>query len=59
MSSIPSLHSIAMSQPEMNDMERIYQHTVDKGIALIGLQRQAAEAALARGRLLHGRVHCG
>jgi hypothetical protein len=50
--------TINMSQPEYNDMERIYEHTVDRGINIIGLPRETAEAALARGRDLHGRVHC-
>jgi hypothetical protein len=31
---------------------------VDKGINIIGLPRAAAEAAVAQGRDLHGRVHC-
>jgi hypothetical protein len=57
-SQIEGLTTINMSQPEYNNMETIYAHTVDKGIALIGLQREAAEAALAQGRDLHGRVHC-
>jgi hypothetical protein len=52
------LHAIALSQPELNDMEKIYSHTVDRGINLLGLPRQAAEAALAGGRNLRGRVHC-
>jgi len=56
-STIPGLTAIQLSQPEYNDMERIYRNTVDRGIALLGLQRQAAEAALAAGRDLHGRVH--
>jgi hypothetical protein len=47
-----------MSQPEYNDMEVIYRNTVDKGIKLLGLQPEAAEAALAAGRDLHGCVHC-
>lgn len=58
MGRMPGMHAIAMGQPEYNDMEVIYAHTVDRGIALIGLRREAAEAALARGRALHGRVHC-
>ena len=57
-SRIPGLSAIAMSQPHLNDMEKIYTHTVDKGMALIGLNRQAAEQALAAGRNLHGWVHC-
>ncbi|MFW6158065.1 MAG: hypothetical protein ACOC8E_01750, partial [Planctomycetota bacterium] len=52
------MHAIAMSQPEYNDMEEIYRSTVDRGIKLIGLRREAAEAALAAGRDLHGCVHC-
>ena len=50
------VYAVNMSQPEYNDMERIFQNTVDRGIALIGFQRQAAEAALGRGRDLRGLV---
>ena len=50
------VYAVNMSQPEYNDMERIFQNTVDRGIALIGFQRQAAEAALGRGRDLQGLV---
>jgi uroporphyrinogen-III decarboxylase len=52
------VHAVAMSQPEYNDMEVIFRNTVDKGIRLLSLQRAAAEAALKRGRPLHGLVHC-
>ena len=52
------LTAINMSQPEYNDMETIYRNTIDKGIALIGLPRPAAEEALQRGRDLRNRVHC-
>jgi hypothetical protein len=58
-SGIDGLSAIALSQPEMNDMETVYRHTVDKGIQLIGLRRSAAEAAVRAGRNLHGNVHCG
>jgi len=57
MSEMDELHAIHISQPECNDMETIYTHTIDKGIKIIGLNREAAEDALARGRELHGRVH--
>ncbi len=50
--------AVAMSQPEYNNMETIFRHTVDRGIHLLGLRRDTAEAALAAGRNLHGRVHC-
>jgi hypothetical protein len=46
-----------MSQPEHNDLEAICRHTVDKGIRLLGLDRQAAEALRSAGRPLHGRAH--
>ncbi|MBN1878138.1 MAG: hypothetical protein JXA33_28210 [Anaerolineae bacterium] len=57
-SEIKNLTTVNLSQPEYNDMERIFAHTVDKGIPIVGLKKVAAEAALAGGRDLHGRVHC-
>ena len=57
MSEMRGLYGIAMSQPDYNDMEIIYTHTVDKGIKLLDLKRDAAEAAIAEGRDLHGQVH--
>lgn len=57
MSTTPGLTAINLSQPELNDMEVIFAHTVDKGIALIGLTPDAARAALDAGRDLHGLVH--
>jgi len=57
MSDTKGLYAVNMSQPEYNDMEVIYRNTIDKGIALVGLDRDAAETALRRGRDLHGRVH--
>ncbi|MDF1516015.1 MAG: uroporphyrinogen decarboxylase family protein [Anaerolineae bacterium] len=55
---LDGLGTINMSQPEYNDMDRIFDHTVDKGINIIGLPRDAALTALAQGRELRGRVHC-
>lgn len=51
------LYAFNMSQPDYNDMEIIYQHSVDKGIQIIDLPRSAADAAVVNGRLLHGNVH--
>lgn len=51
------LYAIEMSQPEYNDMEIIYRHTVDRGLKLLDLPRAAAEAALAAGRPLRGQAH--
>jgi len=52
------LYAINMSQPEYNQMETIFQHTVDQGILLLALSRKTAEQALATGRDHKGRVHC-
>jgi len=54
LSEIEGLTAINLTQPELNDMSVIYEHTVDKGIQLVGLARPTAEAA---GRDLLGRVH--
>lgn len=58
MSQLRGLHAVNLSQPELNDMEHVYRHTIDKGIKLLGLKREAAEAASAAGRDLRGQVHC-
>ncbi len=58
LSRMKGVYAVAMSQPECNKMKEMFSNTVDKGIQLIGLQRQAAEAALKEGRELQGNVHC-
>jgi len=55
---IPHLHAFNMSQPELNDMETICRHTLDRRLPLLDLREPAARAALQRGRDLHGLVHC-
>ncbi len=57
-SEMPGLTAVNLSQPELNAMDVIFDNTIGKGIPVIGLPRDAAEAALARGRDLHGLVHC-
>jgi len=52
------LYAINMSQPVYNNMETIYSSTVDRGIKIIGLDRAAAEKAIAEGRDLHSCVSC-
>ncbi len=54
MSEMKGLTGINLSQPEMNDMEFIYRHTVDKGIKLLGFCEAAAREAR---RPLRGLVH--
>lgn len=53
----PQLYGINLSQPELNDMEVLFHHTVDRGRFILDCPRVAADAAVARGRHLHGRVH--
>lgn len=55
MSQMRGLSAINLSQPHLNDMDRIYRFTVDKGMLLLGFDRAAAEKA---GRPLRGAVHC-
>jgi len=55
---IDGLTTLNLSPAEYNDMARIFEHTVDKGINSIGLPRAAAETALRARRDLRGRVHC-
>jgi hypothetical protein len=49
------LNAVNISQPHLNDMEKVFEHTVDAGLVLVGLDREAADTA---GRDLRGRVHC-
>ena len=53
---MPGVYAINLSQPECNDMERVFANTVDRGINIIGLPGEAAQAAVAAGRDLRGRV---
>ncbi len=55
---LSGLHAVNLTQPALNDMETIFRNTVDRGINLIGLEREAVEQATGRGRSLHGRAHC-
>lgn len=58
LSEMTGLTGINLSQPHLNDMETIYRHTVDKGIHLIGLDRNEVARAKSIGRPLHGLVTC-
>lgn len=46
-----------LSQPHLNDMERVFAATVDRGIPVYGLPWAAAQEALARRRPLRGLLH--
>jgi hypothetical protein len=51
------VYAVNLSQPELNNMDVVCAHTVERGINLLDLKPEAAAAALAAGRDLHGRVH--
>ena len=43
LSLLPNVYGINMSQPECNDMENIYTHTVDKGIKVLSFEPSRAQ----------------
>lgn len=54
---IPHLHAVHMSQPELNDLAKICNHTIDREINLVGMKREAAALLRDTRRPLRGRVH--
>jgi hypothetical protein len=57
-SSIRGLYAIHMSQPELNNVETVCAHTIDKDINIVGLKHEAGLRLVREGRALRGRVHC-
>ncbi len=55
LTNLSGLSAVNISQPELNDMEKIFKYTIDKGIQLIGLNSEAVEKST---RNFHGQVHC-
>jgi hypothetical protein len=56
LAAMPGMHGFNMSQPDLNDMEKVYANTVDRDVVLLNLSHAEVDAALARGRDLRGRV---
>ena len=56
---IEGLSGINLSQPELNDMEKIYAATIDRGRIIIGMPESEIARAGAAGRPLRGRVQSG
>ena len=56
---IEGLSGINLSQPELNDMEKIYAATVDCGKIIIGMPEAGIARAGEVGRPLRGRVQSG
>ena len=55
--SLKGMYGINMSQPEYNDMETIYRHTVDQGIPLLAFSRPRAEQDKGRSGGFGGYMH--
>jgi hypothetical protein len=53
-----NIYAVNFGQPEYNNMSTMFEHTVDKGLKLIGLPMHAGEQAVKEGRELHNNVHC-
>lgn len=54
---IPGYYAFNLSQPSYNNMEYIYQNTVDKNIPILGLGQDALTEAVKQGRKLRGLAH--
>lgn len=54
-----NISCLNLSQPHLNNMETIYQASIDRGIPIIGMVESEVTRALAAGRDLRGLVHCG
>ncbi len=54
---IRGLGAFNLSLPHLNDMDRVLGNTIDKGLLLLGLPRDAAESIRSGGRQLRGRAH--
>lgn len=56
---IEGLSCVNLSEPQRNNMEKIYSYTVDRDIIIFGLLKSEVDRAIASGRELRGRVHAG
>ncbi len=56
---LPGFYALNMSQPDWNDMETIYRHTIRKGTVIIGLANFEVNRCLREGIDLLGRVEAG
>ncbi|MHC4871263.1 MAG: hypothetical protein ACYTFY_05415 [Planctomycetota bacterium] len=53
---LPGICAVQLSQPHYNDMEKIYQQTIDTGVKLIMFSEETARESLTSGRDLKGQV---
>ncbi len=58
LSEMEGIFAVNMSQPEYNDMDKIYENTIDKGIKLIGFSRDRALQEKKKNRKHLDNVQC-
>jgi hypothetical protein len=56
LSSMPGTKALQMSQPHLNDLDRVLRETIDRGILLLDLNAEAVRKLQSAGRPLHGKV---
>jgi hypothetical protein len=56
---LPGFYSLNMSQPDLNDMNKIYDYTIRRGVTIIGLANAEVNRCLREGIDLLGRVEAG
>ncbi|MBD3288080.1 hypothetical protein GF337_04695 [candidate division KSB1 bacterium] len=52
------IYAIDMRQPHLNDLEKIFSHTIHRGNQLVRFPQETARQLVASGRNLHGNIHC-
>ncbi|MBR6791385.1 MAG: hypothetical protein IKM31_11035 [Oscillospiraceae bacterium] len=57
LTAIPSLKGFHLSQPHLNDMEKVYTAAIRNGKKMLMLQRETAEAYAARPDAVRGMIH--
>ena len=57
-SGITNLYAVNMSQPELNDMDKIFENTLEKGIKIIGFNKDSAEKLLQSGKSSGKNLQC-
>lgn len=53
---VPELFGVNLSQPHLNDMEKIYRNTVDRGVRLLGFSAERAAEDCGREGAFHHRL---
>lgn len=57
LTAIPSLYGFHLSQPHLNDMDKVYAAAIRNGKKMLMLQRETAESYAARPDAVRGMIH--